>query len=80
VDAARGICQRYGGDGGLSSAARASYVYLEATGRMSGPVSREELFAALDEGVLHWESQVWDTRSATGHWQSVDQAVGFAQT
>lgn len=74
------LCHRYDEAGdGVPPNQTAQYTYIDMSGKMKGPVSRDWLFRLVDSGDMNWDSQVWNSSVSGAGWESLNQAIGFSQ-
>jgi hypothetical protein len=79
IDSIFDICDRYVEADSPSEDSTVTFSYIDSTGEIKGPASRNDLFDLVELGVIGWESQVWDSRNSSGNWESLNQAIGFDQ-
>jgi len=79
-------CDRWNTPGSAGTAAtgrpQQQYYYGKPDGGISAKVSRADLFELIDQGLITWDSQVWeDTESLaeSGRWRPITASLGFPQ-
>lgn len=83
IDILRGACGRWNETAAVDTPVKPphkEYFHVDDAGKISGPVSREELFGLIRSGTITWESQVWEVARALtslGDWRPVLLALGF---
>ena len=83
IDILREACGRWNDNAAVDCPVKPpqkEYFYAADTGKLSGPVTREDLFDLIRAGAITWESQVWEkvtSLTGLGEWQPVLLALGF---
>ena len=83
IDILRGACGRWNENAAVDTPVKPphrEYFHVDDAGKISGPVSREELFDLIRSGTISWDSQVWEVARALtslGDWRPVLLALGF---
>ena len=63
------LCDRYDNfRGEVSTRGPARYVFVDKSGKMQGPVTRNALFELIDQRALEWDSQVFLYNTPGASW------------